>query len=73
VQSASIEAPVSQPGEAQAPKKKKKKKSKKKKKALLPESSFNVEAANFVPSGIIIPSEVKVTSTEKTVEKEEKK
>jgi len=39
----------------------------------LPESSFNVAAANFVPSGVIIPADVKVTSAEKVVEKEEKK
>ena len=51
-------------------KKKKKKKSKRKKKdksiAILPESSFNISAANFVPSGFTLPDNVAVTSTDST-------
>ena len=56
---------------AEKKKKKKKKKNKKNKLPLLPESSFNVQAANFVPSGFVIPSDVKVKTTEAIKEEAE--
>jgi len=39
----------------------------------LPESSFNISAANFVPTGFEISSTVTVTSTEATEKDEEDK
>lgn len=36
---------------------------------MLPESSFNVGAANFVPSGVTIPDDIVITTTEKPAEK----
>ena len=39
---------------------------------MLPESSFNIEAANFVPAGFVIPAGIKVTTSiekEKAIDK----